>query len=296
MLANKKGRPRLNPYIRTLVVQKRASNPQNPPSIDKIIDWLQENKIDPLPGRGSVQNIIREWESKGVEIRERDMPFTFSQLEKARIPFEAAKFVQECKYVQETAVVHVNIPETLSNQQVIQVLRDNVFTNRLGYWCWRVHCADTGMKAGDVLTFAHIYAVIERIHDFVPGVSVPMHPLDDVLAYRPYSSKGALKTYLGAAEVGLVQPIPPRVTIAIAERHQGLSAEDKAWLERIIRLFEGVKDPWSIVFEEQCRLPGQKGHRITAFGKLLLLENLIYGHLKPLMRETEHERLNMATQ
>ena len=82
----------IKPAIRLRIIQIRASNPASPPTIDAIIEKLSPELANPddVPARGSINTIVRAWEVLDEEIRFRDIPFVWHQLEWGRVPWEAS--------------------------------------------------------------------------------------------------------------------------------------------------------------------------------------------------------------
>ena len=256
MLTRTRGRPRLTAAVRTRIVQIRASNPGRPPSIDKILDQLQDERFDPLPGRGSVQNIIRQWEDLPENLRLRDMPFTWHRMEDCRAPWEASEWVCECQWILEETrlryvsgsakaldnpqeyerqfrtefeipphVVVQNIPTSL--EQIIEGARRNlIFTNRWAVWCWRVHLAVPDLTAGHVLGIAQRYALEEQAYDLL--VEHPVMDVADVdawLTFRPYMDSAMAIRYEFATDVGLAPKLRTPIKEVEATDHLTSSLE-----------------------------------------------------------------------
>ena len=220
-LSNKapRGRPRLPLAVRSRIVQLRGSNRTRPPSIDAILDKLEEEGIVPPPARGTVHNVIREWEKQPEEIRTREFPFEWQHLDEARIPWESSKWILRC-YQQQHQSQLETVDFARSQHMDLGTLYVVVatFTNRLATWCWRVHLAAPDLNPKDVLTLALWSAALERMQDlptaFRVDETIDTTMLQDWLALRPdmeqrYGLAGARQRYWDAVDLGLVKkPIP----------------------------------------------------------------------------------------
>ena len=226
----KKGRPRLAPQVRLHIVQIRASDPENPPSIDRILDRLQEEGVDPLPARATVHNIVREWENIPEEIRWRELPFVWHHLERARIPWEASSWIFQClRQRYQSTLDETKVASTQASARNIDVGNIHYFTpsftNRWATWCWRVHLAAPDLLPKDVLTLAVVRAAEERVKDLT-GIEVEIQNLSDWFALRPdiearTGEQGWWKRYWDVVDLGLVaNPIPKTMEEAVqrAER------------------------------------------------------------------------------
>ena len=143
--SRQRGRPRLRPDLQLVIVQKRSLGF----SIDKIRVELErevaEGKWDKPPSRGAIQNVVNRWDNLDSEIRDRELPFVWDQLERARIPWEASRWVLECQAHHEAARIHyavslINSGEPMERMDLL-VAQTGRFTNRLATWSWRVHQA-----------------------------------------------------------------------------------------------------------------------------------------------------------
>ena len=199
---------RLDPWIRLRIVQIRSSNPTQPPSLDRILDQLQAGGVNPLPSRGTVQNVVHWWENLPPEIKTRDRPFQWSRLESARIPWEASEWVMECKRLYEAGqILDLWQREGENALQMVQ-LWYSPLTNRWATWCWRVHLAAPDMEHIEVTSLAHIFVVAEQAHDlFDLGPLPAIERVEAWLSYRPDRGDGAQALYGMAADFG----ITPRI-------------------------------------------------------------------------------------
>lgn len=211
----KRGRKRLDPRVRLRVVQLRASNPEHPLSIDKIIVRLSREG-GPVPARGSVQTIIKEWEDLPEEIRYRELPFEWHHLERARIPWEASRWVLECQAHHEQA--RIGYAGALwvrgATREHIDKAVDSTgrFTNRWATWSWRVHLARPDWETGRVWAAAGLYTCAEQARDLLPdhpdlfpsGLQPIMAHMPDLWAEKP--QWGA--DYVDGLDFGILEPPP----------------------------------------------------------------------------------------
>ena len=81
------GRPKVSAEVRTRIKRLGASNPLRPPTIDKVLEILEKEGIE--VSRSYVGGVVNKWEAMPLEMRQRDMPFEWRQLERARVPWGA---------------------------------------------------------------------------------------------------------------------------------------------------------------------------------------------------------------
>jgi len=193
-------------------------------SLDAILARLHEDGWERVPSRASVQNVIRDWDNLPGEIRQRDVPFKWRQLEMARIPWEASEWVLECKFQHEQlglSILHEDPANELSSKE--RAVTFGAFTNRWATWCWRLHQAAPDLNPSDILAMASSYVYRERAQD-LGGTSKVMDVagIDDWLAYRPGLEDGRTfpiskeasdvrrrrSAYEEALRRGMASPIP----------------------------------------------------------------------------------------
>ena len=208
-------------------------------SIDRIKAELEreasEGKWKKAPSRGAIQNIVYNWESLPEEIRFRDLPFVWHEIEKARIPWEASRYVLECQagiergiaeYATELAINHMPPEEVTS-----ALANAGAFTNRWATWVWRVHQARPDWEPGRVYSVAALYVYSEQAQDILPDhPSIYPRGFQALLAHQAdrwdeTQQKTEGKTgeetekeaqenkargifYLYAIEFGIVEPLP----------------------------------------------------------------------------------------
>ena len=210
MDAQIKGRPRLDPTLRTRIIQIRAQDKDRPPSLDAIINILEKESAllddnkprwERLPSRGSVQNVVAAWERLSLEIRLRDLPFDWHRLEDARLPWDASAWVLKCKRWFEVFRIPVARASGLDTQWP-------PFSNRWALWCWRIHLAAPGLGPFPILHIAAEYTIAEQAFDLLPErPPTRLSGWDSVLEYQPWQSRTAHRVYLEALRLGLVQPV-----------------------------------------------------------------------------------------
>lgn len=216
-----KRKPRLSPALRTRIVQLRASKSDHPPSLDDILNALQQERDpqdnskplwDPLPSRGSVQNIVRSWHDLDEEVRQRDLPFKWHELEKACIPWEASSWVQSCLQTYELAKIPSNyagLGEFL-NRLVVRLVTPFVFTNRWAKWCWRIHEAVPTYETLLVLLLAREYTLAEQERDLLPDhPEMAVEGLTSFLRWFPDLNAPELNSdqYQEAVQLGVIQAV-----------------------------------------------------------------------------------------
>lgn len=164
----------LNPRIRVRIIQIRASKPDRPPTIDAILEQLStEFEEDQLPSRGTVGSTVKVWDALNPEIRYRDMPFEWHQLERARVPWEASRWVLECQALYQTSQTKYAAAlerQGESREQIAAMLvSTGHFSNRWATWTWRVHQARPDWETGRVLSIAGLYVYAEQSEDLLPS-------------------------------------------------------------------------------------------------------------------------------
>ena len=187
-------------------------------SLDAILDQLVKEGWQHIPSRGSVQNIVSDWEHIPEEIRQRDLPFRWHQLDRARIPWEASGWVSGCHVLYE--LQNLDSIERLTKKYQEHDAQEILgwgptFTNRWACWCWRVHLAVERLPEMRVLIIAYEYALAEQIQDLVPDhPEIDMTGWDDMLRWlRPELPPEHLGFYADALKHGLVKPIPDLAAI-----------------------------------------------------------------------------------
>lgn len=206
---NRRGRPPLSPWIRAKIVQIRASNPSRPPSLDRILDQLQQEKWDPLPSRGSVQNIVRTWEDLCPKVRERDLPFEWPRLEHARVPWEGASWVFKClREYQVTLIAGGQNLEEIGEDPLPALRGATPFTNRWATWCWRVHQAAPDVEVYTVLGIAVEHALAEQFRDLkLEYPSLSLAAWQGFFSLRPdRPDQDAVNDYREGVRLGVVAP------------------------------------------------------------------------------------------
>ena len=218
--ATKRGRPRLHPAVRVRIIQIRAFSATAPPSYDAILDQLAFEGW-PTPSRGSVQNVVNEWESLPDEVRVRDLPFAWQDLSASDTPWEASSWILACKSVYEFDLQQRKVHQLAEGEPSTLQLRSwEPFTNRWAAWCWRVHRAAMHLEHGKVLVLADKYVHVHQQRDLAPDATpTDLAPYDAFLQWRPdldcpeageHRRPGVRKAYDRAAALGLA-PVLPRM-------------------------------------------------------------------------------------
>ena len=207
-----KRKPRLSFAIRSRIVQLRASNPEHPPSLDTILSRLVDEGWDRIPSRGSVQNLVHWWESLDPDIRARELPFRWQQLDRARIPWEAAEWVLSCWHrfdSQKLQGIPESVTKTTTSEAIKPFLRAwGPFTNRWATWCWRVHLAAPDLPEFVVIALASEYGLAEASADLGFTPAIGLQGIDAFLRCGPWRSIERAEEYETACEHGLVPAIP----------------------------------------------------------------------------------------
>ena len=259
-----RGRPRLAPRLRLRIMQIRASHAESPPSIDKILDRMAQEGIDPLPARGTVASVIREWEELPELVRWQESPFRWDHPDRADVPWEASHWIRQCSNTETIEMLEIgnavkgivitdvgDPPKVLKSEHSPVDMSPFVrFTNRLAKWCWRIHLAAPDLLPKDVLGLASIPATEEATFDLT-GIRVEIQDLNDWLALRPdlearAGLEGSWKRYWVAVEVGLVaKPIPKTLKEAEARFRRSIKDLRAAGLTDLaqIRNVPGIGTP-----------------------------------------------------
>jgi len=194
-------KPRIGPEVRTRIIQLRGSNEDQPLSLDAILDELAIEEYI-LPSRGTVQNIVRAWEDMPPDIRQRDLPFEWHLLERARLPWEASRWVLDCLHAYHVYAIgtarrmELN-PEPFKEYPPVDRFLANrpPFTNRWATWCWRIHQAVPERPPSGVLLIAGTYSLAEQAEDLLPNhPSMKVAAYDSWLAFRPYLAESVYWT------------------------------------------------------------------------------------------------------
>ena len=195
-------------------------------SLDAILNRLEVEDFT-VPSRGTVQNIVHQWSELPGDIRQRDLPFEWHQLERAGIPWEASRIVLDCLLSYERYVIRsAQAIETkpIEGYSVAQFLRYKpVFTNRWATWCWKVSQALPDWAPNRVVIVAATYAMAEQARDLLPDQpSMEVAGYDAWLTFRPYQAEKEYWTegisndaaieygtfYLNAVGLKIAPPIP----------------------------------------------------------------------------------------
>lgn len=181
----------INSATRIKIIQIRASNPEHPPTIDAILERLSFDCAltgERVPSRGTVGSVVQNWEKLPDEIRYRDMPFEWHEIERARIPWEASRWVLDCQAAQEQWLADCAV-ENANKGQMERISKHNSanpFTNRWATWSWRVHQARPDWDPDRVWSIAFLYVYAEQAQDVLPDhPSLYLKGLQGLLAHRP---------------------------------------------------------------------------------------------------------------
>jgi len=204
----RRGRPEIPASVRARIIQIRTSNPDRPPGYDRILKQLTDEGVDPLPSRGTVQNIVTAWNELDPEIRLRDLAFRWHLLEDAEIPWEASDWTLICKATYESFYLGTAARQaaTQPEDSTGPLFRLAPFTNRWAKWCWRVHLANPQLVPPLALGVAFKYAIEEQAHDLLPRREMDVEPMNGWLTYRPYVDQGFSEIYQDALRFGTAQP------------------------------------------------------------------------------------------
>ena len=208
-LENRK--PRLSTNIRARIIQIRVSKQQGRTlSLDRIMERLSYEKWDPLPSRGSIQNVVRQWEELPEELRLRLLPFDWSRLEDSGVPWESSELVLKCKRE------HDSIEQRMT--PYVRVVRWGTFTNSEAKWCWRVHLAAPELSPLHVLTVAKDYNFRNVTTDFIQNgfllggnlrnsrsqADQIEQFLNGLLLYKPWLSRQSSREFVDNIEQGVL--------------------------------------------------------------------------------------------
>ena len=198
----------------TRIVQLRASHPAAPLSLDRILERLAKYESwDPLPSRGSVQNVVRDWEELPLEIRQRDMPFQWFDLQIARLSWEASEWVLRCQHFHQIVLERYAAAMEASGSSlddiVVRLGVWETFTNRWATWCWRVYQAAPSLVESRVLSIALEYSQVEQLQDLVPDAPlVDISGWDAFLRWAPWRAPNWASLYAAAIGHGIISRVP----------------------------------------------------------------------------------------
>jgi hypothetical protein len=171
-------KPRIAPEVRTRIIQLRGSNEDQPLSLDAIQNELAFEEYI-VPSRSTVQNIVRAWEEMPLDMRQRDLPFEWHRLERARLPWEASRWVLDCLHAYHAYAIGTARGMELNPEPFWAKRRWRPpFTNRWATWCWRIHQAVPERPPSGVLLIAGTYSLAEQAEDLLPN-----HPPMKVAVY-----------------------------------------------------------------------------------------------------------------
>lgn len=166
-----------------------------------------------MPSRGSVQNIVRDWENRDPEVRQRDVPFRWHQLDRTRLPWEASHWVLKCRLYFESRKASAAMKLLETGREFEEVKRWmhmwEPFTNRWATWCWRVHQAAPDMHPDQVFQFAEKYVHEEQVLDLLADPSgMNVIALDDWLMVRLDDGPQPDVFYERIVSLGIIEPPP----------------------------------------------------------------------------------------
>ena len=123
---------------------------------------------------------IYRWIEDLPAVTDQDRPWTFSQNEKADVPWEATPLLLK-----------------LTKGHADQL------TNRVAKWCWRAHIAAPNLSDGHTFDLGKEYADREWLGG-VLKVEPNFDDLDGSLIYQPWKSQESYAEYVQAVKTGVV--------------------------------------------------------------------------------------------
>ena len=141
-------KPRLSIYLKQRICQLRLIHSRKPFSIDKILNQVSLEAWDPLPSRGTVQNIVHNLDQVKSEKKFLDGQFMWANLSISGVPWDSGEVVLRCN--KEFDLLSRNMKEKFGYT--------NYFTNRLANWCWKIFLASQDLVFTEVLKLAWYYA------------------------------------------------------------------------------------------------------------------------------------------
>ena len=214
----RRGRPRLPAAVRIRIVQVRAFDIDHPPSYDAILDQLVHEGW-PLPSRGSVQNLVNEWERLPQDVRNRDLPYVWDRGERREEPWIEAHTAFACKVAFETHGQALRL-DRMENQalSLLDLRAWEPFTNRWASWCKRVQLAAPDLEPAKVTILAEKYVRAQQLRDLAPDETEPgLGAFNAFLQYRPDlaaeaspegPSRHRAEAYRRAIAAGVAPPLP----------------------------------------------------------------------------------------
>ena len=199
--------------IRLRVIQLRAQGLSYVKIEDQLDSDVLAGRIPYAPSTGTIFAIAKEWEGLPPTVRERDKPFTWHQIEQARIPWEGSEWALNCQ-VQLLRTVRDRVrDETKGNSETESelVLATPPMSNRLACWAWRVHQAAPDLSEMPALVLALRYASQELAADLGISMAIDVDDSDGWLALRPDlapAGNGTWNEYSWMVTRGLVPRVP----------------------------------------------------------------------------------------
>ena len=102
-----------------------------------ILELLSHEGWDPLPGRTTVQRVMKEYEQMPSEVRVKDLPFDLHLINRAGIPWEANELVSRCAHILGMMAIRQLSAPSIPEEDYRRYLDEGfpVFTNRWAAWC-----------------------------------------------------------------------------------------------------------------------------------------------------------------
>ena len=206
-------KPRISIYLKQRICQLRLINLGKPFSIDKILNQVFLEGWDPLPSRGTVQNIVHNLDQVKSEKKFFDRQFMWANLSVSGVPWDSGEVVLRCN--KEFDLLARNMKEKFGYT--------NYFTNRLANWCWKTFLASQDLGFTEVLKLAWYYSEEDSLNDLIEwGVLSPKEKpsffdsnnndirfFNGLLTYKPWSSSEALEEFVNSVPDSIPFPDNP---------------------------------------------------------------------------------------
>ena len=159
------------------------------------------------PSSRSIERWIREWKEIDRRIRIRERPFAWERIEVSRVPVEGGDIALAA-----WKDYQLDRDSRSARGLVDPSQRQLPFTNRLAYWCWRVHESAKSLAICDTVWVAAEYALSEQMRDLF-GAASDMPAWSSWLAIHPWVSLRDLSFYLNSVSEELIPPLQPSVAL-----------------------------------------------------------------------------------
>jgi len=166
---------RLSPAVKKRAIRLKWENPKW--GATRIARILHREFPDvKLPSDRQIYRWIKDLPA----VTDQDRPWSFSQNEKADVPWEATPLLLKLTKV-----------------------HGDQLTNRVAKWCWRARIAAPNLSDGDTFDLGKEYADREWLGGILK-VEPNFDDLDEILKYHPWKSQESYTEYVQAVKKGVI--------------------------------------------------------------------------------------------